>query len=209
MSEQVVTPRTRAPIVTRKCLTCQKSFSFPDYKNRNGDKKYCGRACFLNKPLRPLEERLWAQVTKSDNCWVWTGNRNDFGYGLIQRGRRGEGNDRTHRVSWTIHNGNIPTHMCVLHECDNPPCVRPDHLFLGTRLDNNRDMMQKGRQRPGLDRCVRGSAHPNAKLIERAVANARQRCAQGASVKEMAREYGVAETTLHNAITGKTWAHVL
>lgn len=87
-------------------------------------------------------ENFWAKVDKSGECWNWTAFKSK-GYGYIQCG---QGNSvRAHRFSWVLHNGEIPEGMLVCHKCDNPSCVRPDHLFLGTPLDNVVDMLSKGR----------------------------------------------------------------
>lgn len=95
---------------------------------------------------RPLSERFWRYVVKTDGCWIWIGATASFGYGRIQRegGKQGKA-DRAHRVSWLLHYGEIPLGMWVLHQCDEPSCVRPDHLFLGTHTDNMLDMAAKGR----------------------------------------------------------------
>lgn len=92
---------------------------------------------------RPLEERFWEKVNKTETCWLWTGGCSKKGYGSIWNS---EGEKQTHRLSWVIHYGAIPDDMKVLHKCDNPPCVNPDHLFLGSYADNNRDRDEKGRQ---------------------------------------------------------------
>lgn len=96
---------------------------------------------------KSLIDRFWSFVTKGDGCWVWSGSKNPKGYGQIQKGRRGAGMRPllSHRVSWEIHFGSIPNGMKVLHHCDNPSCVRPDHLFLGTDADNTADMIKKER----------------------------------------------------------------
>src|SRR5687767_4720826 len=91
---------------------------------------------------RPLSERFWEKVRKTDGCWLWTASRNAKGYGQIMYQRRPI---HAHRVSWQLANGPIPDGLCVLHRCDNPQCVNPGHLFLGTIVDNNRDMFAKGR----------------------------------------------------------------
>jgi hypothetical protein len=92
-----------------------------------------------------LPDRFWARVDSSqpDGCWIWKGRRTTRGYGTVNAGL-GK-NLAAHRASWQIHNGPIPDGLWVLHHCDNPSCVRPDHLFLGTHDDNMRDMALKGR----------------------------------------------------------------
>lgn len=87
-------------------------------------------------------DRFLEKVDKSGSCWVWTGYRVQFGYGIITTAKRRE---RAHRVSYRLHVGPIPDGLLVLHKCDNPPCVNPDHLFLGTDLDNKEDCKRKGR----------------------------------------------------------------
>src|ERR1035437_4371398 len=93
------------------------------------------------------EERFWPKVKKSflkDGCWPWQAGCDSKGYGSFSLiGRTIVG---AHVASWIIYFGPIPKGMCVLHKCDNPPCVRPDHLFLGTKGDNIRDMDDKGRR---------------------------------------------------------------
>jgi hypothetical protein len=96
--------------------------------------------------LIPLAERFWRHVLITDGCWLWLGHRRPppGPYGTI----RGDGRGKplyAHRVAWELHYGAIPDGKHVLHHCDTPPCVRPDHLFLGTQADNDRDMTAKGR----------------------------------------------------------------
>lgn len=105
---------------------------------------------------KPIAERFWPKVDKSGECWVWTASRDRTGYGKFGRGGGKRGWTKASRVSWEIHFGPVPDGLWVLHRCDNPPCVRPDHLFLGTCGDNNRDTASKGRawpqKNPGLAR---------------------------------------------------------
>ena len=93
------------------------------------------------------EERFWSRVDKSGECWTWTGARTSYGYGKVSVGGRLEG---AHRVAWAMAYGPVPDGLHVCHRCDNPPCVRPDHLFLGTQVDNMADAREKGRLSPTI-----------------------------------------------------------
>src|SRR6476659_8630141 len=110
----------------------------------------------------PAEERFWAKVEKGDECWIWTGCTDKDGYGRIRvdGSRSGPRTPiRVHRYSWELHNGEIAEGLWVLHHCDNPSCVRPDHLYLGDAAQNNRDAMSRKRfPKQRQTHCKRG--HP-------------------------------------------------
>lgn len=98
------------------------------------------------------EERFWKKVVKSQGCWLWSGAKDSCGYGVVvldgrtrAEGRTGPFSGKAHRVMFQLVNGPIPKGMLVCHHCDNPTCVRPDHLFLGTNQDNQNDRYNKGR----------------------------------------------------------------
>jgi hypothetical protein len=112
------------------------------------------RASFLAAHLdEQLAERFWARVEKSGECWLWTGARLQKGYGSIRIANRAFS---THRVAMALNGAIPPDDMAVLHRCDNPPCVRPEHLFLGTQADNMADMIKKGRYQKFDDKCPQG-----------------------------------------------------
>lgn len=94
--------------------------------------------------VRSIGDRFWSMVDKGDDCWVWTGSVNKKGYGQIAT-KRGCRPLQAHRLSFEMHFGQVPDGLMVLHRCDNPPCVRPEHLFTGTAKENTEDMIRKGR----------------------------------------------------------------
>ena len=147
----------------------------------------------------PPNERFWAMVDRSGECWLWAGTRLPHGYGVFGRGRRDEGRAYAHRWLWESMNGSIPEGLCVLHHCDNPPCVNPDHLFLGTHADNMADMISKGRQRYAP---VRGEDHPSAKLTWDEVRAIRS---GGEDALLLAARYGVTRNHIYNVRSMRTW----
>lgn len=146
------------------------------------------------------EVRFWMKVKSSkDGCWEWIGGCFTRGYGCFSSGRRTR---QSHRVSWMIHNGAIPDGMFVCHSCDNPKCVRPSHLFLGTAMDNKRDSINKGRH-------AIGSAVTIAKLSEDDVHHiCRMLMDETVRYNTVAIKYGVTSRTIILIATGKTWCSI-
>jgi hypothetical protein len=177
--------------------------------------------------------RFWAKVNKDGpiheehgQCWNWLGGLT-FGYGNFCA--LGEG--RAHRVSYIIHNGKIPKGLFVLHKCDNPSCVNPKHLFLGTQKDNVADCVTKGRfatgerspsrvniaSRPrGENHCFRrnpekhakGEGVTGAKLTEEQVKYLRTLPIKWGDVSRLAREYGISQGQMWKVLHGTKWKHV-
>jgi len=138
----------------------------------------------------------------STPCLEWTANRNRLGYGLFQISGKSE---RAHRVAWEMANGPIPPGLCVLHRCDNPPCVNSEHLFLGTHTDNMHDMFAKGR---GIVARARGEQNGSAKLTEEKVRRIFQLRREGWMQARLALEFGVSETSITLILSRKRWAHL-
>lgn len=164
--------------------------------------------------MSTIEERFWSRVKKGPGCWEWTGaqfNRKWYG-AFFMNGR----NHSASRVSWMFHYGSIPNGLFVCHRCDNPKCVRPDHLFLGTAADNNGDMARKGRAASGKkhraslypESIRRGEENGAAKLSPVDIIVIRQCHAKGSSTRALAAAYGVCKTTISNIISRRTWAHI-
>jgi hypothetical protein len=144
-------------------------------------------------------DRFWSKVDKTENCWNWTAGTYEKGYGLYSIKNR---NYRAHRVSYEMHKGPIPEGMLVLHQCDNPRCVRPDHLFLGTNADNMADKIAKGRE---AHVGAPGSANGLAKLTEDQVIAIRQ---EAGTHQQVADKYGVSRRAIMEIRSRRRWKHI-
>jgi len=202
---------------------------------RGGFTQSCG--CLRNRMPRgsSLSRALWERVDKSPghgpdgDCWEWTGFKQK-GYGRFMfQGRK----LFAHRVAWELTKGQIPSDLHVLHTCDNPPCCNPEHLWLGTQADNNRDRDEKGRARyltgdehwtqRKPERIPRGSTHytkkrphfikrgeqnAQSKLTEKEVLEIRLARSNGETLESIAKRYGVTLSCIWNIAKRKTWRHV-
>lgn len=159
------------------------------------------RGAIISGRTKPLTERFWTRVNKTDTCWLWTGCKDRNGYGLIGKGGRNGGCFFAHRLSWELHNGPIPDNLYVCHHCDIPLCCRPDHLFLGSQLDNIRDCSRKGRMHTG-------EANGGSKLTENQVREIRARYASGERIYAIAGAFGVNQSCISMIVHRKSWKHI-
>lgn len=168
--------------------------------------------------IRKAIERFRRKTVKGEGenaCWIFTGFIDKHGYGLCRPGF-GKLNVRAHRYAWIMKNGPIPHGMFVLHKCDVRACVNPDHLFLGSNRDNVDDMLKKERQRKGdnhparIDpsRQVRGERHGQAKMTAGKVVELRRLLANGLSIADGAKRFGIDSKTVRDIQARKIWKHV-
>lgn len=158
------------------------------------------RRALMASKIEPLPKRILDRIEYDTNggCWLWTGAMIlKTGYGTIGYGGRSHG---AHRASYETFKGPIPTGLLVCHRCDNPACVNPDHLFLGTVRDNSQDMIAKGRK-PTFP----GSSAPGAILHEKQIPIIRRLIADGLPNREIGNRFGVTPDVINAIKAGRSW----
>ena len=178
------------------CATCGKDFRRQPAKVG----PYCSRACSHQARRRDIVEAFWAKVDKTSDCWLWTGGKGSFGHGLFTMGSKGR-TIGAHRFSYEQTYGSIPDGIAVCHRCDTPACVRPDHLFLGTRADNSADRDTKDRQ-------AKGQSIGNARLTEDDIRAIRAAPGGWGKIKPLAKQYGVNPRTITSIRHRRLWKHI-
>lgn len=170
---------------------------------RSGGSKSCGclkaeKSSIAMKTMRirqagTLHDRFFSRFVKLDNgCWQWRAHTDKDGYGVLPGDRK---NTRAHRLSYEIHKGSIPDGLIVCHHCDNPGCVNPAHLFIGTTKDNAQDALRKKRN-------YVGEKNGRSKLTEQNVKEILNSCLNG---QQLADKFGVSRSTINNVRRGDTW----
>ena len=182
----------------KTCAYCGRPFT---PKKKSSATIFCGMTCFNRSKGKPLAERFWTKVDKSDGCWLWVGARSGDGYGTIAVSHHNMVG--AHRVAYELQHGQIPEGSHVLHTCDTPLCMRGDHLFLGDNRANVRDMVEKGRQPKGI-------THGRAKVTEDDVVAIRRRYWVGNETQaELSEVFGVNQTVIGDIVNHRSWQHVL
>lgn len=178
---------------TKKCIDCKKTVS-------NQFSTRC-HSCENRTRTIPTEQRFWRYVKKTPTCWLWTGtiHRRYGAFHIIKDGKFV--GIKAHRYSYKIHSGEIPDGFFVLHRCDNPPCVNPAHLWVGTAFDNMRDMVNKGRCKPPI-------THTPVKLTTEIVKEIRKNYLKGKR-QNFPKKYGVSSCTIWHIINNRSWKHIL
>lgn len=149
-----------------------------------------------------LEERFWSKVDKSGDCWTWQGTRGHHGHGAL---KVAGSMVAAHRLSWEFANGAIPPGAYICHRCDNPPCVRPDHLYAGDATTNMSDRVERG----DPNGWMRGEDHGNAVLAESDVTDIRNLYQTGQwTQRELAARFGVAQVNVGRIVRREQWRHI-
>lgn len=153
-------------------------------------------------------ENFWNKVNKTEGCWNWTGGTNGRGAGGVEYGLlkvpKTRKNITAHRMSYILHNGQITSDQWVLHKCDNPLCVNPDHLFLGTPADNVADMDAKGRRK-----CNPRKGEQNGRAVLDEDKVKLLRLLHGKfSLTVLSKIFGIGKSQVHRIATGQQWAAV-
>lgn len=176
---------------TNNCLECGKRVLY--YKSIR-----C-RSCWFPNFKYSHESpniRFFRSVRKTAACWLWTGSKLKGGYGQFLA----FGQIQAHRVSWVLHNGEIPKGLSICHTCDNPSCVNPKHLWLGTTKQNLRDAMKKGR-------IFYGEKNGANKLRDEDVIKIREKYSRGRA-RSLATEFNVSIHTIYNIVRRDSWGHL-
>ena len=169
---------------------------------------YCGgkkrkpasacRACYWKNRIESGPARFERKIKKTNSCWIWAGTVNNvWGYGQFVCGKK---QWRAHRYSWHLNRGPIPDGMEVCHSCDVRLCVNPDHLWLGTQLDNMRDMAKKGRS-------LNGQRNPMSKVSDSDVVEIRRLSATGVRQQDLADRFGLCQPHISGIINNKRRKH--
>ncbi len=146
-----------------------------------------------------MSRNFFKHIFKTPKCWEWTASLDGDGYGKTKIGKRFL---QAHRASWEIHNGPIPNGLWVLHKCDNPKCVNPDHLYLGNHLQNVRDRQDRGR-------AACGERTGNSKLSNESVIHIRKLASDGALTHQaIADKFSVTQGTITKIVARQMWGHI-
>jgi len=165
----------------------------------------CGNGKYMTKHGKSIKERLYLyiNINSKDDCWEWVGYKRKDGYGEITIDKK---TFRSHRLIYIDTYGSIPEGMCICHSCDNPSCCNPNHLFMGTHVDNMKDCRNKcrtgGGSRPG-EECGKH------KFTNEEILDIRKKYKTGLySQRNLAKEYNMSQTNIKDIINRKIWRHI-
>lgn len=197
------------------CESCGKKFEW--YRAKKKTPRFCSGECrgkavyqwrsrrgfsWKEKSDEEIEKMMKIcfldRIEKTESCWIWTGSKTNRGYGIFTITGKVMS---AHRLAWKIHKGEIPNGLIIRHLCNNPICVNPDHLALGTFQDNSDDRVKAGNTQ-------KGSKNNLAKLNESQVIEIKKLLKQGISGAEVGRRFGVTRSGINSIKNNITWKHV-
>ena len=182
------------------CKKCKSKFYRPP---SHAGRLYCSMKCRGNSrgPI-PMNERLWPKITKTDSCWIAKPAANGYPYIWCEKEKR---RLKMARVVWILTNGPIPDGMMILHNCHNTLCVKPEHLYMGTRSDNTNDAVRIGTH---FTPFRKRSDYGMSKLTRYQVSTIREMDNLGISQTRLSKEFGVCISTISCIVNRKTWRHL-
>lgn len=190
---------------TRTCLICLQSFPLTneffrrDVSQLGGFRARCKTCHNLKVAPKDAEERFWRDVKKCSECWLWQGCLDGSGYGLFTFKTKAY---RAHRFSFVLHKGEIGKGLWVLHKCDTPNCVNPEHLYAGTPAENTADMVSRNRN-------LKGSEHRSAKLTAEQVIEMRQLYSTRIyTYQALGDKFGINTKTAWKIVNRRSWRHL-
>lgn len=176
-----------------KC-TCGGTTSVVTYDLTSGHTKSCGCVHGLT-PKKYIKSKT---KTDDNGCWIWIASSRRRGYGIVSLNKK---QWIASRLSYSLFKGEIPEGMFVCHHCDNPRCINPDHLFLGTAKDNGVDMANKGRS-------AKGEKNGNVSITAKEASDIKKMLAEGLSGEKISEKTGISIHIVYHIKTGKTWKHL-
>jgi len=184
------------------CPMCKKIFN-------HTENKFCSKDCYckfssMSRKIPVDEEYLinHIKVNKKTNCWNWIGFKDKDGYGKIRQGRF-EKEQRAHRISYIIFKEDFDRSLIVCHKCDNPSCINPDHLFIGTHSINHRDMQSKNRSNYAI-----GERHGRSILKKEDVLTIKKMRHDNISVKKISKKFGISISYIYELLRNEKWSHL-
>jgi len=184
------------------CKTCWHKWNAKNLASFN-DTRFQWKNCTEEEKLERIRSRFEEKVIKTEGCWGWNGHLDKNGYPLMKSGsdRKSFKEARCNRISWLLYRGEIPEGKYLCHQCDNPTCTNPDHLFLASAKENSQDMVKKARGN-------KGTKHGNAKLNDQDVVEIRQLLRQGKTGRFISEKFSIDPNVVSGIKHGKSWTHV-